>query len=185
MQRPSVGKTRGPYEARAPIDVQNRNAVQAGHHRLYHYQGYNPEHLADMIARQRIHCATPGKLNDPWDCRPWFSPSVLQNDPAEMERFLEFLYQSAVAYVDPGLRKAYDDKMRSDPAALRESLAGLSRTVQEEIARRRIYCLTPHADNILMWSHYADDHRGVCLEFSTSVQLFATAREVQYAREYP
>jgi len=36
-----------------------------------------------------------------------------------------------------------------------------------------IFCLSACKDNLLMWSHYADGHRGICLEFSTSQdQLF-------------
>ena len=36
-----------------------------------------------------------------------------------------------------------------------------------------------------MWSHYGDNHRGICLEFDTSVRLFGSARKVQYCRDYP
>lgn len=36
-----------------------------------------------------------------------------------------------------------------------------------------------------MWSHYADNHRGVCLEFATANPLFATAKAVQYLKDYP
>ena len=75
--------------------------------------------------------------------------------------------------------------MRADPAALARSLAVLSRSVQDVIAQRRIYCLTPIPNNILMWSHYADNHKGICLEFDTSIRLFGTAREVDYRETYP
>jgi hypothetical protein len=52
--------------------------------------------------------------------------------------------------------------------------------------RWRIYCLTPHPDLTLMWSHYADNHRGICLEFSTeNNDLFSNACKVSYRKEYP
>jgi hypothetical protein len=114
------------------------NATKAGHERLYHYQPYNPEHLADLLDRKRIHCATPGKLNDPWDCRPWFDASTLLNNSEELENFLDFLYTSAYPRPPRALREKYDEQMRSDPAMLRDSLARFSRVVQAEIARRRI-----------------------------------------------
>ena len=53
------------------------------------------------------------------------------------------------------------------------------------IAERRIYCLSPHPENILMWSHYADNHRGICLAFDTDIQLFGSALEVQYVQDCP
>ena len=36
-----------------------------------------------------------------------------------------------------------------------------------------------------MWSHYADGHRGICLEFDTSCDLFDKVYEVSYSDEYP
>ncbi len=29
-----------------------------------------------------------------------------------------------------------------------------------------VFCLTEKSDNLLMWSHYADRHRGFCIEFN-------------------
>jgi hypothetical protein len=28
-----------------------------------------------------------------------------------------------------------------------------------------IYCVSTNYDDVLMWSHYADSHKGICLEF--------------------
>lgn len=52
-------------------------------------------------------------------------------------------------------------------------------------SRWRIYCLTPLPDSTLMWSHYGDNHRGICLEFGTDVRLFASALRVVYRSAYP
>ena len=45
--------------------------------------------------------------------------------------------------------------------------------------------LTESADDILMWSHYADSHRGVCLRFSTEIGFFKDAQQVVYQDERP
>jgi len=161
------------------------NASTVGHKKLYHYQRFNPEHLADLILRKRIHCAQPGKLNDPWDCRPWFNTSQLLDNPTLLQDYLDAAYNNLTVHVPEGIKRLHDQKMHADPEAFRDELAGLSRSVQAEIARRRIYCLTPIPDNILMWSHYADNHRGISLEFDATVQLFWTALQVQYTKEYP
>jgi hypothetical protein len=57
--------------------------------------------------------------------------------------------------------------------------------VQNEIARRRIYCLTPNPLSTLMWSHYGGDHKGICLEFHLSNLLFNKVMGVCYEEEYP
>jgi hypothetical protein len=41
--------------------------------------------------------------------------------------------------------------------------------------------------NILMWSHYADNHKGICLEFDRSLDFktLILAQPVGYSRDYP
>jgi Protein of unknown function (DUF2971) len=49
-----------------------------------------------------------------------------------------------------------------------------------------ICCFSETYDNILMWAHYADGHRGFCLEFDTSLPPFSIVRDdkvVQHAEE--
>src|ERR1700704_3968385 len=88
----------------------------------------------------------------------------------------------ATEYADSELtadiKNAFDKELTSSDAALEEALARLSAVVQREISKRRIYCLTPIPHSILMWSHYADNHRGVCLEFDTANRLFSLAMKV-------
>ncbi len=38
---------------------------------------------------------------------------------------------------------------------------------QQFVNKLGIYCLTPHNDNILMWSHYAKNSTGYCIGFNT------------------
>ncbi len=39
---------------------------------------------------------------------------------------------------------------------------------KERFSKYGIYCLSELKDSILMWSHYADDHKGICIEFERS-----------------
>ena len=47
--------------------------------------------------------------------------------------------------------------------------------------------MSAERDNLLMWSHYADCHRGICIEFKTTVgTLFGCdLLDVVYAPDYP
>ena len=51
--------------------------------------------------------------------------------------------------------------------------------------RYRVYCLGPDPQNSLVWSHYADSHRGICLEFSLSNEIFCAALKCEYSSAYP
>ena len=56
-------------------------------------------------------------------------------------------------------------------------------------------CLTEKRDNLLMWSHYADSHKGFCIKFDASHEFFNQKRgeqdefyhlrEVVYLEERP
>jgi hypothetical protein len=57
-----------------------------------------------------------------------------------------------------------------------------------EFARMRVACFTEKLDSILLWSHYADGHKGLCLEFDTHYFPFHNQQglhRVIYNRFYP
>jgi hypothetical protein len=43
-----------------------------------------------------------------------------------------------------------------------------------------VFCLSSRYDSPLMWSHYADQHRGICVEFDVSKLPAGTIRGVRY-----
>ncbi len=58
--------------------------------------------------------------------------------------------------------------------------------MQEQLrSRYRLLCLSALPDVPLMWSHYANAHRGVCLVFSAKNPLIGKARRVEYRDHYP
>ena len=50
-----------------------------------------------------------------------------------------------------------------------------------------VLCLSKCPDDILLWSHYADSHRGLCLEFDVAgySEVFPRLHAVKYADAYP
>lgn len=79
----------------------------------------------------------------------------------------------------------------NDPLDCKLKVYGLSTLEQAEIDTTLdttgIFCLSEVNDNPLMWSHYADSHKGVCIEYSPSDhQLFGCdLTAVHYAKSYP
>ena len=51
--------------------------------------------------------------------------------------------------------------------------------------RLRIGCFTLEHSNVLLWSHYAQQHRGLCLGFNANLAPFRNAQKVQYSQNYP
>ncbi len=79
----------------------------------------------------------------------------------------------------------------NDPLDCKLKVHGLSTQEQAEIGSTLdatgIFCLSEVNDNPLMWSHYADSHKGVCIEYSISDdRLFGCDLiPVHYAKSYP
>lgn len=122
--------------------------------------------------------AHPSSFDDPFECRPQFqydfsksrTPSHIDNrikqfDPqASPAKRLLFKAQARRAFGRPRYVESIVNK------------------VVENIG---VLCFVERPDNLLMWAHYADAHKGVCLEFDTSEWLFRLAGKVSYSQTYP
>jgi Protein of unknown function (DUF2971) len=161
-----------------------RTALQAGIGRLYHYEKYNPLFLQSVLTTGQIYCSDPTSLNDPWDCRPWFSDI---EDPDEIERFIKWVFSfKPTAPVSEEEVKATQKTIRTNPEYRSALVRSFSESFLDLIPGRwRIYCVTPLPGSTLMWSHYGDNHKEICLEFGVDNPLFATAQSVRYLSSYP
>lgn len=48
-----------------------------------------------------------------------------------------------------------------------------------------VSCFSERNDNMLMWSHYGDSHKGFCLEFDTDYAPFTKMFPIRYSEEVP
>lgn len=48
-----------------------------------------------------------------------------------------------------------------------------------------ISCFSENKDDMLMWSYYANGHKGFCLEFDTSDEMFSKVMKVKYVSNSP
>jgi hypothetical protein len=165
----------------------DRTAAQSPITHFYHYQTFDPKFLTDMFVDQMLHFSHPHNVNDPWDCKPWFDYRPMLADPEKREAMIvAFRSLLPLETLDDPRRPVFENLLRTSDKMLREHIEGFSLSLaQEHISKRRIYCLTPFPDNTLMWSHYADKHQGICLEFSSDNPLIRLARPVHYRKEYP
>lgn len=160
-------------------------AQHAGFAKLYHYEPFKSQYLEGILRDRKIHVSNIGNVNDPWDCHPWFDKDV--SDSSRRREWVSFFtpmlelrtveQREAIARLNPPW-------MDNGPF-LGRSIDGLIESVVENnIHLWRIYCLTPHVDSILMWSHYANHHTGICLEFDINRNIFGWARKVTYREDF-
>ncbi|WP_044204224.1 DUF2971 domain-containing protein [Flammeovirga sp. OC4] len=66
--------------------------------------------------------------------------------------------------------------------SLKKSFSNLR---HEKYSNIGVCCFSKSFDNLLMWSHYGDCHKGICLEFDDSIEPFSKGRNVIYENHFP
>lgn len=164
-----------------------KTAITARLDALYHYQPFRADYVEDLLLRHRIKFSDPHTFNDPWDCRPQFSKSILDDREA---------YTRHVVYAVDLMRRWYgipEEELARRAEILRRDRAFLEARIDEITAamatairdKYRVYCLSGFSDSFLMWAHYTSSHKGVCFGFKTRSEVFCGALEVTYLEKYP
>ena len=150
--------------------------------RLYRYESFDTYSLSNLKA-QSIYFTSPKHFNDPFDCSITFDLSDLS------ERVFNKLYDFYLeAYPN---KKQFIKRFGKSPSEkfktyLIEALDDtLKKSKEKMIQERGISCYSEKNDDILMWSHYSDSHKGFCLEFDTSHDPFNMAIKVEYSSDFP
>jgi hypothetical protein len=163
-------------------------AAKVGIRSLYNYQPFHADWLRQIMFDRKVHFSNPSNFNDPWDCRPAFNKSALDD---------ENIHEQHILWFDRVSRRWGDSKteeehqtellrLRSDRAYLESRIDQCYQRNAISISERyNVYCLTTHECNMLMWSYYADKHKGICLEFSCGNHVFGGALRVEYCDTYP
>lgn len=111
------------------------------------------------------------------------------NDKKECFAILDFNCTSEEwrAYIEglnPGMPRALVRKIAGD--LHRKPQLGkrwITKAISDTNENLGILCLTDSNQNELMWAHYADCHRGVCLEFDLCIDMttFCFPKKVEYS----
>lgn len=139
------------------------------------------------MANRTVYCSKPGDFNDPWDCKPFFNTEILR-DQAENERHIAWAVDICRRRASMSVSDIENMKssLRNDLPKTIELIRDISISMAEAINQQyRVYCLGPDVGNLLMWSHYADRHKGVCLEFSLRNEVMCGALRCEYLEEFP
>jgi len=141
----------------------------------------------DVLLGQSIRFSSPAVLNDPFELKPHLaalaSPEYME---AQIAQVFPLLMREELAKLPSEVRSQIPDEelhgifLRQLPEAMR-NIQGMAKflmpKLQEVMARKfeeliGILCLSESADNLLMWAHYADSHRGFVIEFDEHSPFF-------------
>ena len=157
--------------------------------KLYKYRSFGINSLR-LLSKAEIYYANPRSFNDPLDCDPAVQ---IDTDRASIERLCRRML--AVAHDEEKALKAMENHRymsteygdyRTNPKAEKYYMQGLrseiKRLVDVEMASRGVLSLAERWDCPLMWSHYADEYRGLCIEFDMSEHVCYHIKPVHYRR---
>lgn len=181
------------------------------HDRNEFYKFATVETAKVVIERRSLRWRTPLQFNDPFDTQTRLTAAV---DPDEFaDRFVSRVAELAFsaprpAYFD-GANKLHvmatvmgritdEAKKKEALAVLRNSALETARTMSQslgefskEVAAHmqhgRTFCMTEDINNVVMWSHYAEEHRGVGFKLRVLEDIdhpFLIAKPVEYSDEY-
>lgn len=112
---------------------------------LYKYCTYNTNSLSVLI-NKKIWASKPESLNDPFDCKIKFMPEI------NHEAFIKYLKRTGTSTGDLQKdKKIFLEFLKNEPEKI--------------ISKFGVFSMSQINDNILMWSHYSNQHRGFCIGF--------------------
>jgi hypothetical protein len=142
---------------------------------LYTYRTIN-DHLRDTLIKRQIWVSNPLSFNDPFDCN---LPMQKRSTPEEAKSCVESLLQRG-GYSEEFQLKARRAAERGEIINPHKITEGWEKTMREA----GVACFSEIPNDILMWSHYASKHEGVCLGFE-DLPSRLDVRPVQYRQSMP
>lgn len=151
-----------------------RYAIEQGQIPRYLYKYWSKSSVIRFLNSHKIMFSQYKDFNDPFEC----SANIDTNNTSS--EWAAFLKSQGVS---PGEIIPIVNNMLMDKQAA-------SRIIKEAIlatiSKSGIFCMTPKPDNLLMWAHYSDQHKGACIKFDllTDVTSFNFPKKVDYSDEY-
>jgi len=174
--------------------------------RLYKYRGFSNLTLG-MLVEDTVYFADPSTFNDPLDTKAVLDTDIAADAlEAILSQMIEARTQAEMSAAAKTIRyrgpKTLDHIARQSRKAAERLLLDirynatdpdyemedperflLGQYVQEELLRRYdkgVYSLAERVNCPLMWSHYGDQHRGLCLGYSVPEASTGNVEKIRY-----
>lgn len=140
------------------------------------------KYLISQIEKDEVWFSKPSDFNDPFDCHPFFD---LSGNNCEIAKKLEATYKKMTPTMSRSERRSKSRESAKN-SRVKEIQQQFKSSYFEKIRNEiGIYCLSTTEKSTLMWSHYANYHRGICLEYEGIDEFFSNAFPVIYSESRP
>ncbi|MCW8331749.1 DUF2971 domain-containing protein [Photobacterium sp. SDRW27] len=153
---------------------------------LYKYRPFN-EFTLDIIVNNEIYFPKPEVFNDPYDCNIKMINSISNKDYEKILKWQGNKLGKSKAEIESQISLFKSQKVI--PSDYIDKINAGIDAIQLENKNVGVLSLSSDCRNILMWAHYADDHKGMCIEFERDdnniLGDIGQTKPINYTRSYP
>lgn len=153
-------------------------AVKAGEipQYIYKYRSIN-ENTESIFSKAQLWFSNPDDFNDPFDCQ------IIVRANNSTEEIANFIQQNDTTISRNDIKKHSEYWSKNLP----KWRIMVNETIKNRINKSGICCFAGSGDNILMWSHYSNSHKRICIKFDllADPDFFTIPLTVKYNTNYP
>lgn len=152
-------------------------------HKLYKYRPFGVQCLS-LLTQAKVHYSDPTRFNDPLDCAPTIETDAGLAELIDLGHiWLEekLTADEAAAEIEQCIPQDFRDETEAFAIWYQDALARkFGSLLRAELGTKGVFSLSATWSSPLMWSHYADQHQGICIEFDTQALAHPDLEPVNY-----
>lgn len=145
---------------------------------LYKYRPFNVNTLAGLV-QKHLWFSSPENFNDPFDGYLWLPKAD------DINALDEALINPDSKHHDSVKKAMANEDTLAAVTIIKMPTSNQHETIEQQVKRRGVFCANVDRDNILMWSHYADQHHGLCIGYRLNYEALKSYADVNKVRPQP
>lgn len=157
---------------------------------LYKYRSWSQPYHQKLLTENQVFLASPANLNDPFDASLPFRYNP--EDMTEENIFKKLIELGKQNWPDKSDAELHEIAYKRQSSGVFENGDYWKEQHAESKASMHqtfgVLSTTTKNDNLLMWAHYADCHKGFCVGLNSSIlfeSIGGTIGRVNYAESFP
>ena len=177
---------RNPYEINWKINEQTPPVPKL----LFKYRDISNELHLETLTELTIFLSSAHKFNDPFDCKIPLEYLQLATDEELRRNFArKLIMMHGNEKEKNNLEEGVEKFMAKKHLTNKEELLQLEENDKKKLNDFGIYSVSAISNNLLLWSHYANSHKGICIGFNAKKLYdnckFDSLGPVTYFDKYP
>ena len=138
-----------------------------------------------IFTHNELYFSSKNQFNDPFDCK--FDYSFTATDRETKTYLMKSLARNRPHFNRKQRQRWLSENLKTLREARPEFEQGLKSGTERILSEIGICSLSSVPDDILMWSHYSNSHKGFCIKLLDDKRdrFIARAQEVSYSEDYP